>query len=479
MSLKGKTLTGFFWSLSQQFGTQIFTTIVTIVLARILEPKDFGLIGMLTVFIAIGNSLVDAGLTSSLIRTKDADQRDFSTVFYINLVGSILVYGLLFVSAPWISRFFSQPVLEDIVRVYSISFIFNAFSAVQRTRLVKKMDFKTELKVTLPSVVVAGILGIVLANIGFSVWSLVIMAVTQQFLISVQFWLYSKWRPSFIFDFDRFKYHFDFGYKITLSSLLNAVFSNIYNLVIGKYFTVSQLGFYAKADSLKQLPVRNISTALNKVTYPMFSEIQGDKVKMKKTYKRVMQQVLFWLTPVMVLAAILAEPTFRFVLTEKWLPAVPYFQLLCFIGLMFPIHSYNINVLKVKGRSDLVLRLEIIKKSLTALGVILALPYGIFALIWTQIGLNIISFGINSYYSGKFIDYGLFSQFKDIIPIFFFGALAGMVTWVGSNMFVSELSHDLLKILIGGSMGMVAYLLISWLSKSEPLSDFKQIILKK
>ncbi|SFT39732.1 Membrane protein involved in the export of O-antigen and teichoic acid [Algoriphagus locisalis] len=479
MSLKKRTLNGFFWSLTQQFGVQATSIVVTIFLARILEPEDFGIIGMLSVFIALGNSLIDAGMTSSLIRTRLVDERDYSTVFFINLLVGIAAYVLMVVSAGLISDFFNQPVLESIIKIYCLVFLIYPFSAVQKTRLVKEMDFKMELKITVPSMVIGGIIGLVMAFQGFGVWSLVGMNLAQNFLLSVQFWFLTSMRPKWIFDLERFKYHFKFGANLTLAGIINSVFSNIYHLVIGKYFPVAILGFYSKADSLKQIPVKNISSTLSRVTFPMFSEIQDDDEKLKQAYRRIMQQVLFWLTPVMTLSAVLAEPLFRFILTEKWLPAVPYFQILCLIGLMFPIHSYNLNILKVKGRSDLFLKLEIIKKSLAILGIIIALPYGIFAILWMRVGLSFIYFGINSYYSGKFIDYGVWSQIIDLIPIFIIGAISGLVGWMVKDCIENVPSLDWFRIIAGGLAGTFIYFLVSLGTKSKPLFEFKNLILKR
>jgi teichuronic acid exporter len=479
MSLKSKTLAGFFWSLTQQFGVQLSSILVTIFLARILEPSDFGLIGMLAVFMALGNSLIDAGMTSSLIRTKDADQRDFSTVFFINLAVGVLVYFIMITGSGLISDFFNQPMLKDIIKVYCLTFIIFPFSAVQRTRLVKQMDFKTEMKASIPSSIIGGVVGLVLAYYGYGVWALVWMNVIQNLLLSVQFWLYSKWRPSWILDLGRFRYHFGFGSKLTIAGILNSVFSNIYHLVIGRFFPVIELGYYTKADSLKQIPVKNISMTLSKVTFPLFAEIQDDDARLKVAYKQIMQQVLFWLTPVMALSAVLAEPLFRIVLTEKWLPAVPYFQILCFIGLMFPVHSYNLNILKVKGRSDLYLKLEIIKKTLTIIGIVLALPYGIFALLWTQVVLNLVAFGINSFYSGRFIDYHVFKQIQDIFPIFFVGAISALGSWFLIDFVQNVPFLDWIHLIGGGSIGMIIYFLIMWGANSEPFIDFRRIILKR
>ncbi|WP_297337046.1 lipopolysaccharide biosynthesis protein [Algoriphagus sp.] len=479
MSLKKRTLTGFFWSLFQQFGVQLTSIFVTIFLARILEPSDFGLIGMLALFIALGNSLIDAGMTSSLIRTKNADQRDYSTVFFINLAVGILIYLLMFISSGWISDFYNQPVLEQIIKIYCLTFLIFPFSAVQRTRLVKKMDFKTEMKATIPSTILGGVVGLFLAFKGFGVWALVWMNIIQNLLISIQFWFYSEWRPSLIIDWERFRYHFGFGSKLTLAGILNSVFSNVYHLVIGKFFSVDELGFYTKADSLKQIPVKNISTTLSKVTFPMFVEIQNEDEKLKIAYRRVMQQVLFWLTPVMVLSAVLAEPLFKIVLTEKWLPAVSYFQILCFIGLMYPIHSYNLNILKIKGRSDLYLKLEIIKKSLTLIGIFIAYPFGIMALIWSQVILNVISFFINSYYSGRFINYSVWSQLRDISSIFVVGTLAGLGGWTVLEFVRNPELLDWIHLIFGGLLGISIYFLISWKAQTQPFMDFKNLILKK
>ncbi|WP_144605244.1 lipopolysaccharide biosynthesis protein [Algoriphagus algorifonticola] len=479
MTLRQKTLVGFFWSLTQQFGVQITTIVVTIFLARILDPSDFGLLGMLAIFMALGNSLIDAGMTSSLIRTKKADQVDFSTVFFINLGIGFVVYLIMFVSSELISDFFNQPLLEKIIKVYCLTFLIYPFSAVQRTRLVKLMDFKTELKVTIPSIVIGSIVGLTFAFYGFGVWALIWMNLIQNLLLSLQFWFYSKWRPSWVLDWERFHYHFKFGAKLTLAGIINSIFSNIYHLIIGKYFSIAQLGYYTKADSLKQIPVKNISSTLSKVTFPMFSEIQDDEEKLKVSYKRIMQQVLFWLTPVMALSSVLAEPLFRFVLTEKWVPAVPYFQILCFVGLMFPIHSYNLNILKVKGRSDLFLRLEIIKKSLTIFGVLIALPHGVFALLWTQVVLNVVAFGINSYFSGRFIGYPVWNQVKDISPIFLMGAIAGLLGWIGKGLAINSSWVDFMQLIIGGIFGVSVYVFFSWIFQIQPFIDFRKVILKR
>lgn len=479
MGLKEKTLSGLAWTFSQQFGVQGINFMVSIVLARLLMPEEFGLIGMISVFIALGTALVDSGLTSSLIRTNDADQRDFSTVFFMNLFGSLLIYAILYVSAPLIADFFNQEILTAITRVYCLSFIIGAFSAVQNTILTKKMDFRTQMTITIPSLIVGSIVGLLMAFKGYGVWSLVYMNLTQSFLSSLQLWIRAGWRPSWVFDVERLKYHFNFGYKMTLAGILDTFYRNIYRIIIGRYFSAAQLGFYTRAQSLKQLPVQNISTALNKVTYPMFSHVQDDDIKLKSLYKRLMQQVLFWVAPTMVFSGVLAEPLFRFLLTEKWLPAVPYFQILCYVGIMYPLHSYNLNILKVKGRSDLFLKLEIIKKAMVTIGLFIAVPFGIFGLLWMQVVLTNLSFLINTYYSGKLIGYNALDQVKDILPILGLAMFAGAFTYVINAQLPDVIYFDLPRLVIGFSMGMLIYLLISYFSKMNALLDFRQLVLKR
>lgn len=478
MSLKGKTVSGLFWTFSQQFSVQAINFVVQIILARILLPADFGLIAMLSVFIAIGSTLMDSGLTSSLIRTKNPNEADYSTVFFMNMVGSIVVYAILFVSAPAIASFFNQPLLEDIARIYTLSFIIRAFSQVQNTRLTKAMNFKLQMMIQLPSVIAAGAFGLFMAYRGMGVWTLVWMNLIQAALSSIQLWLRSGWRPKFVFDVEKLKYHFSFGYKLTLSGLLNTVFTNIYNLVIGKYFSAAQLGYYNRADTLRMFPVQNLSMALNKVTYPMFASIQDDNLKLRKAYQILMQQVIYWLAPAMALLIILAEPLFRLILTEKWLPAVPYFQLLCVSGVLYPIHSYNLNILNVKGRSDLFLRLEIIKKTIVVTGVFCAIPFGIYGLLYFQLISTVIAYFINTYYSGRMINYGPGKQLLDIIPTLGLAAVTGGIAWTAYYYFSQFHIHDLGIILLVSFIYALCYFSLSIILKLQALTQFRSIMFK-
>ena len=476
--LRKAAISGLVWTFGQQFGNQLIGFIVSVILARILLPAEFGLVGMIAVFVAVGNSLSQGGMTQSLIRSGELDQEDYSTVFYFNLLTSLLLYIIFFFSAPFIADFFGYPILIPILRIYCLTFIISAFSAVQLARLTKKMDFKTQTLVAIPAAVVGGALGVFLAYSGFGVWSLVWSSITSSLVSTVQLWIYSGWMPGLVFNYSKFKNHFGFGYKLALSGMLDKIFNNIYLIVIGRYFNASQVGFYTRAESLKQLPVSNISYALNKVTFPLFASIQDDDVRLKIVYQKLMKMVVFIITPILILFAVLAEPIFRFLFTEKWLPAVPYFQILCATGILYPVHAYNLNILNVKGRSDLFLKLEVIKKVIIVIAIIIAIPYGILALLYGQVVLSIIAFVINTHYTGKFINYTTKQQAKDIIPIiilaFLSGVLVLLLDFFSLNNFI-----DIVRIGIGGTLGLCIYLAAAFFLKFSSFFEAKKLIFRQ
>lgn len=479
MELKRKTISGVFWSLGQQFSIKIVGFTITILLARILTPAEFGLIAMLSVFISVGNVLMDSGLTSSLIRTKGADQQDYATVFYVNLAGSVLIYFLLFCTAPFVARFYRQEVLSPVLRVYGLIIILNAFFAVQNTILTKEMNFRRQTNIQIPSAIAGGILGIVLAKLGYGVWSLVWMSLFTAFCSTLMHWMASPWRPSRSLNLEKLKYHFGFGYKIALSSILDSIHQNIYVLIIGKFYSVTALGYYSRAEAISQLPVSNISHAISKVTYPMFSEIAEDNAQLKTVYRKIMQQVIFWNAPALIFLSIIAEPLFRLMLTEKWLPAVPYFQILCIAGIMYPLHAYNLNILKVKGRSDLLLRLEVIKKTVSVIGILSVFSFGIYGLLYFQLLFNFFGYYINSGYSGKLINYPTMEQVADLLPILAMAAVTGLCSYFLDVCLTGLLQlKDWSRMLISGLFYALLYLFMSNLFRLTAITDFKQLIKK-
>lgn len=480
MSLIKKTMSGLLWTFIQQFSIQLIGFGVTVILARILLPEEFGLIAMLTVFISMGNTLLDSGLASSLIRSSDLTQKDYSTVFFFNLGGSILIYWIVYFIAPLIASFYNHDVLTIILRVYSIGFIINAFYSVQNARLTKEMNFKIQMTIQIPSVLIGGLLGVFLAIKGFGVWSLVWMNLFQSFLSTVLHWMYSGWRPSLVFDRVSFNKHFNFGYKMTITGLMDLLYKNIYTLIIGKYYSVVQLGFYSRAESVSQLPISNISAVINKVTYPMFASIVNDKEKLKSVYKTLMQQVLFWNAPVLIFLAMIGGPLFTFLFTEKWSAAVPYFQILCLSGIMYPLHSYNLNILKVNGRTDLLLKLETIKKSICIIGILCIIPFGIYGLLYFQLFFNFLSYYINSIYSGKLIGYPISEQIIDITPTIATSLIVGIFCYGIDIMILKTFSlFNITRIVIDGLFFFILYIGSSTLLKLTPILDFKQLILKR
>lgn len=480
MGLRNSTVYGIVWSVGQELGAKFAGFVITIVLARILSPAEFGLIAMLTIFIAIGNSLLDGGLTSSLIRTTVIDQKDCSTVFYFNLIGSLLIYLLIFFTAPLISNLYHQPILTNVVRVYSLTLIINAFFGIQQTLLIKEMRFKVMAIIQIPAVIGGGVLGIVLAKLGFGVWSLVWMSLLNAFISTLLHWFFSKWRPMILFDYKRFKKHFNYGYKLTLSGLLDKLYQNIYTIIIGKFYSPAQLGFYARADSTSQLPIGIISMAINKVTFPLFVKIADDGGQLVKVYRKVMLQVLFWMTPVLVSLCVIAEPLFRLMLTEKWLPAAPYFQILCISGIMFPLSAYNLNILKVKGKSNLFLKLEIIKKVISVIGIICVFPFGIYGLLYFQLFFSFFGFYINSIYSAKFINYPIGEQIMDILPTLVLASTVGLICYfLDRQLHLKYHFNDLFRIVTVGLIYFIGYLGLSFFIKLSAIIEFKQLILRR
>jgi teichuronic acid exporter len=478
MSLKKQATISFVWTFAQQFGNQLIGFVVSVILARLLLPEEFGLIGMIAVFIAIGNTLLHSGLTKSLIRGEDLDNEDYSTVFYFNLIASIILYIILFFLSPFIANFYEQPLLISILRVYCLTFIIQAFSAVQLARLTKTLNFKTQTMVALPSAIVGGIVGITMAFLGYGIWSLVWSSVLSSAVNSLQLWIYSKWKPDVCFNYNKFKLHFNYGYKLALSELLDRIFSNIFLIVIGKYFSPAQVGFYTRAETMKQLPVRNISNALDRVTFPLFVSIQNDDIRLKRVYKKLMKMVVFIITPVLVLLVILAEPIFVFLFTSKWIPAVPYFQILCISGILYPLHSYNLTVLNVKGRSDLFLKLEVLKKALVIISLIITIPLGIISMLIGQVVTSVIAFFINSHYTGKFIDYNALQQLRDVLPVFMLSVQIG-ISVLALDVYILGEYPDIIRIVVGSFIGFSMYLFIAYQLKFESFFELSKLLFKK
>ncbi|KIO54180.1 lipopolysaccharide biosynthesis protein [Flavobacterium hibernum] len=438
------TINGFIWTAFQQFGAQIIGFIVTILMTRHFEPSEFGLIAMMTFFYGIGYTILQVGMSSSIIRTADPDSLDYSTVFVSNLIISLIIYCLFFFCAPLMSSFFNQTTLTSIIRIYSLTLIIDAFSSIYITKLTKEANFKKQAAIQLLTSICSSFFGVLLVFNGFGIWSYIYMVLCQSFLLSASFWIIIPWKPSFKFDLIKFKIHFRFGYKLIIVGLMDNLMNNLYTFIFAKFFPIKQLGLYSRADSLKQIPVLNITQILTKVTLPLFASYQNNKEELVRYYKNILLIVLFCNSALLIYVAVSAESLFLLVFTKKWLPAVPYFQLLCVAGIFQPINNYNMNVLTAMGNSRLYLKIDVWKKIASIVIIGCSLYFGMFGLIISQIILSILFFFINSYFIGKVINYSLRGQLSDIFPtlsvsFFFFIFLYSFNTFLNTYSFSSFL----------------------------------------
>lgn len=476
-SLKKTAVSGLMWTLADKFIRQGLTFFVSIILARLMLPADYGLLGMVAIFMAVGYALIDSGMASSLIRTEKPDDLDYSTVFTTNIILSIVIYLLIFITAPLIADFYKQPILTSLLRVLSLNIIISAFGSIQNTIFTKQMAFKKLLRINIPGTFIASLIGIVLAYYDYGAWSMVYMWMAGTLWNTLFIWLVSKWQPSFRFSIERFKIHFLFGINLSMSSIINTIFDNIYNIIIGKLYSPVHLGFFTRAQSLKQLPVDNLSSALYKVTYPLFSSIQNDDRRLGIAYNKMMLQVTFWLAPLLICMAFLAEPLIRFLFTEKWLPAVPYFQIISISGLFNALSSYNLNILKVKGKTQLFFRLEMVKKVIIVLGITVVTVFtqsGILGLLYFQTVYSAIAYLINAYYAGKNISLTIKDQISVIAKPLIMAIFSGILCYVID--FTIHQQPDAIRLLISGVSGAVFYLSTSYFTKQAAALDFIEIL---
>jgi teichuronic acid exporter len=415
-SLKSKSIHGLFWSFLERIGQQGIQFVTSIILARVLLPEQFGLVSMLVIFMAITQVFITSGFDKALIQKKDATYIDECSVFYFNILLGFLAAGLMCLAAPWIADFYNQPLLRPLTRVLSLNPIIMSFGLIQRTLLSKHIDFKTQLKVQVIASFLSGMIGITMAFNGFGVWSLVAQILVSDFLQTALMWVFHSWRPAWAFSFASLRTMFSFGSKLLVSGLLGAIFDNIYSLVIGKTFSSGELGFYSRAERLQQLPATNIGMAVGRVTFPVFSSIQDDKARLKRGLRKAISMLAMTSFPIMIGLAVVARPLVLVLLTDKWLPCVPYLQLLCVIGAMQPLHAINLNVLRAQGRSDLFLRLEILKRILVVISVAITYRWGITAMIYGQIVVSCLAYYLNCYYTEKLVNYSMNEQIRDILP---------------------------------------------------------------
>lgn len=415
-SLKDKTVKGTFWSAADAFLGQGVTFLVGIVLARLLSPEEYGLIGIVTIFTTVMLGIVDSGFSNSLIRKQKVTDEDYCTLFYFNLAVSIVLFALLFASAPWIARFFERAQLVELVRVMSLLLILQAFSIVQNTILTRIIDFKTKTKASVISAVISGIIGIVMAFIGLGVWSLVGQQIVRQLIYSGSLWIFNRWYPKWRFSFDSLRYMWGFGWKLLLSGLLNNVWMELKKVVVSKYYSPAMLGQYSKAGEFAKIFSSNFTSIIQRVTYPALAQVQDDKTRMVSAYRRVIKTTMFVSAICMFFLGSVSETLIYCLIGPQWHLAATFLPLICIYRSLYPLQALNLNMLQVQGRTDIFLYLEIIKKFFLLIPLFIGAFIGIYWMLVASIGTGIIAFFLNSYYTGKDLGYSSWKQLKDVAP---------------------------------------------------------------
>ncbi len=467
-SLKHKTVKGVSWSFIDSISSQGITFLVGLVLARLLTPEDYSLLGIIVIFISVFNSIVDSGFSNALIRKTDATDRDYNTVFVSNLVLSVILCASLYLSASAIAVFFSRPPLTDLLKVMSFIIIINAFAIIQRTILMKKIDFKTQTKVSVISSVSSGVVGIGMAVAGYGVWALVGQQLSRQSINTVFLWIYAKWHPKLQFCVDSFTELFGFGWKLLASSLIDTTWREIYQVVIGKCYAPATLGQYTRAQQFASIFSSNMTTVIQRVSYPVLSTIQDDKDRLKASYKRIIKISMLPTFVFMLGMAGCAKSMIQVLVGDQWLPAVPFLQIICFQMMLYPLHSLNLNMLQVEGRSDLFLKLEIIKKIIAVVPVLLGIFVGIYWMLIGSVFTGWISYYLNAHYSGPAMGYSIKEQIIDILPSLGIALLMCAVVYGMSYIPISPFILFPLQFVVGITIAIV-------LSKEFELPEYIEI----
>ncbi len=468
-SLKSKAVHALSWSFLESVGLQSVRFGLGIVLARLLFPEQFGLIGMLTIFMAVAQSLLDSGFGAALIQKRDVTETDVCSIFYFNIVVGLAAAGLLWVVAPWIASFYNQTILTPLTRALSLTIVINSFGLIQSTILEKKIDFRTQTKVSLFASLLSGILGVTLAAMGIGVWSLVVQQISSSMFRTLFLWILNSWRPALIFSFKSLREMFGFGSRLLASGLLDQIFENIYLLIVGKLFSATDLGFFTRAKTVGELPPHAFSAMVGRVIFPMFSTIQDDPARLKRGMKKALTTMALVNFAMMVGFAVIARPLVLVLFTEKWAESIHYLQLFCLFGLLYPLHYINLVLLQALGRSKQFLRLEIIKKVLIVINIAVTVRWGISAMIYGMIAMSIICYYLNTYYTGVLISYQIREQLRDLFPYLIMAVLMGVAVYAAGLLYLPSLWSMLL---VQITTGTVIYVLLCWLFR---LAAFMEI----
>jgi len=471
-SLKDKAVKGVAWSGVDNVIQMGVTFLVSIVLARLLTPDDYGLIGIIAIFTTVCTALINGGFTTALIRKKDATDDDYNTAFITNLGVSIVLYALIFIYSPLIANFFGREELLALTRVSSLGMIIGALALVQQTRLTKRIDFKSQTKITLIASVSSGIVGIVLAVLGFGVWSLVAQQLMSHCLRTVLLWFVNKWIPSLRFSSKSFHEMFGFGWKMMVSSVIDTVWKELYQVVVGKFYSPATLGQYTRSKQFSKLFSTNLTSVIQRVTYPVLSNIQDDKERMVAAYRKIIKITMFVTAISMFFLGAISEPLLYCLIGPKWHEAATYLPLICISGSLYPLHAINLNMLQVQGRSDLFLGLEIVKKIIVLAPLFIGAFIGIMPMLYTNILTGIIAFFLNSHYSGIFLGYSSWMQIKDIAPSYGIAFLVSLSVFFLKYIPFSYWFVLPLQLIVGG----IVFLFVCRRAKMKEYEELLKIV---
>lgn len=467
-SLKDKTVRGVGWSAIDNVTQYAVSFVVSIVLARLLSPEDYGLLGIITIFTTICTALINGGFSSALIRKKDASEDDYNTAFIVNLSMSLLLYAVIFFCAPLIARFFEREELVLLTRVSSLGMVVGALALVQQTRLTKRIDFKTQTKITLVASITSGVIGIVMAALGCGVWALVAQSLSSQVLKTILLWFFNKWNPQLHFSVQSFKELFGFGWKLMLSGLLDTLWKELYQVVVAKFYSPATLGQYTRAKHFSRVFSHNLTTVIQRVTYPVLSEIQDNKTRMIAAYRRIIKTTMFITAVSMFFLGAISEPLLYCLIGPKWHEAATYLPFICIIGSLYPLHAINLNMLQVQGRSDLFLGLEIVKKIIGLGPLFVGAFVGIIPMLCVSMITGVIAFFLNSYFSGKLLGYSSWMQIKDIAPDYGIAVLVALSVWFLKYLPISNWFILPIQLVVGVTVFFV-------LCKATKMKEYEEV----
>lgn len=471
-SLKKKTVKGVAWTSLDQVAGMGFGFIIGVILARLLDPSDYGLLAMIAVFNAIAFAFLDSGFGNALIRKPDLTENDNSTAFCFNIVAGVVLYGVIWVIAPWVSVFYDKPILTQLLRVEALLLIISSFKIVQNTQLSRALNFKAKAIINVTSQVISGVIAIIAAYRGLGVWSLVLQHIASGVISLIMLWIFSPWRPRGNWDKRSFSYLWGYGSKLLASGLLDRIYANIYPIIIGKFYSAADLGQYTRATHYAYLPSGVLTSVLQQVSFPVLSQIQENIERLGLSYRRMLRFSVFIVFPVMIGMVALASPLVLALVTDKWAPCVPYLRVICLASMWYPVHAINLSLLQVKGRSDLFLRLEIIKKVIITVVIFVCVPFGVMGICVGAVFTSLACLAINTYYTGKLINVGFVRQMLDMTPTLLASLAMGVVVYFA----VIPFDNNWVKLAVGIPLGMALYLAIAKVFRMPELQEALDII---